>query len=52
MKFIADYFVFVSQQDMKEKMVPEVVFVEGTNSDKENMALTPKSKKKGGLNMI
>lgn len=47
MKFIADYFEFVSQQDIKEKMVPEVVFVGETNSDKENMSLTPKSKKRG-----
>lgn len=48
MKFIADYFEFVSQQDKKEKMVPEmVVLIEETNSDKENMSLTPKSKKRG-----
>lgn len=46
MKFIADYFEFVSQQDLKEKMVLEVVVVnEFDLFDKENMFLTPKSNK-------
>ena len=47
MRFIADYFYFVYQHDSQENIVLEEVFsLEEKNTNKENVSLTPKSKKR------
>ena len=49
MRFISDYFQFVFQHDSQEKIFPEeeVIYLGEGISDKENVSLIPKSKKRG-----